>query len=104
MSIKHIANLNINSAYYWCIINGVNKSGTVNSLQNTNLKIKIFINAYRVGNAWEYWSWKTQVSPIISVYDANINRIVVSNKVPFGKKSFKYFIGYKVLKMFDRHK
>ena len=26
--------------------------------------------------------------------DVNINRIVVSNMVPFGKKGFKYFSGY----------
>ena len=31
----------------------------------------------------------------ISVYDVNINRIVVSNMVHFGKKGFKYFICYK---------
>ena len=29
-----------------------------------------------------------------SIYDVNINRIIVSNKVPFGKKGFKYFAGY----------
>ena len=27
------------------------------------------------------------------MYDVNIDRIIVSNKVLFGKKSFKYFIG-----------
>ena len=31
----------------------------------------------------------------ISVKDVDINKIVVSNKVFFGKKGFKYFIGYK---------
>lgn len=31
----------------------------------------------------------------ISIYDVNIDAIVVSNKVPFTKKSFKYFIGNK---------
>ena len=31
----------------------------------------------------------------ISIYDVNINRIVISNKVPFGKKGCKYFLGYK---------
>ena len=30
----------------------------------------------------------------ISMYDVNINRIVVSTKFPFSKKGFKYFIGY----------
>ena len=28
----------------------------------------------------------------ISIYGTNIDRIVVSNKVPFGRKGFKYFI------------
>ena len=30
----------------------------------------------------------------IRCIDINIDRIVVSNKVPFGKNGFKYFIGY----------
>ena len=30
---------------------------------------------------------------VISIYNVNPNRIVVSNKVPFGKKDLKYFIG-----------
>ena len=29
----------------------------------------------------------------ILIYAVNIDRIIVSNKVPFGKKGFKYFIG-----------
>ena len=31
----------------------------------------------------------------ISIKSVDINKIVVSNKVPFGKKGFKYFFGYK---------
>ena len=31
----------------------------------------------------------------VSICDININRKVVSNKVPLGKKDFKYIIGYK---------
>ena len=30
----------------------------------------------------------------ISILDVKIDRIVVYDKVPFGKKGFKYFIGY----------
>ena len=30
-------------------------------------------------------------SPMLT-YEVNIDRIVVSNKVPFGKKVFKYFV------------
>ena len=29
-----------------------------------------------------------------SIKNIDINKIVVSNKVPFGKKGFNYFIGY----------
>ena len=31
----------------------------------------------------------------VSIKNVDINKIVVSNKVSFGKKGFKYFIGYK---------
>ena len=31
----------------------------------------------------------------ISINDIYINKIVVSNKLPFSKQDFKYFIGYK---------
>ena len=31
----------------------------------------------------------------ISIKNIDINKIVVSNKVSFGKKGFKYFVGYK---------
>ena len=30
----------------------------------------------------------------ISIYDIDINKILVSSKVSFGKKGFRYFIGY----------
>ena len=33
-------------------------------------------------------------SPIL-INDINIDKIVVSDKLPFGKQDFKYFIGYK---------
>ena len=33
--------------------------------------------------------------------DVNINKIVVSNKVSFSKKGFKYFIGYKEAEKLD---
>ena len=37
----------------------------------------------------------------VSIKNADIDKIVVSNKVPFGKKRFKDFIGYKDAKKFD---
>ena len=36
-------------------------------------------------------------SPIL-IKDIDINEIVISNKICFGKQDFKYFIGYKVAK------
>ena len=34
------------------------------------------------------------ISPT-SINDIDMNNVVVSNKFPFGKQDFKYFIGYK---------
>ena len=31
----------------------------------------------------------------MSIYDVNVDRIVVNNRVSFGKKGFKHFIGRK---------
>ena len=36
----------------------------------------------------------------ISIKNIDINKIEVSNKVPFGEKGFKYFIDYKDAKKF----
>ena len=35
-------------------------------------------------------------NPIL-INDVRVNEIVISNKLPIGKKDFKYFIGYKDL-------
>ena len=37
----------------------------------------------------------------ISIKNIFINKVVVSNKVSFGKKSFKHFFGYKDAKKID---
>ena len=42
----------------------------------------------------EEYKFHQYKSPI-SINDIDINRIVASNKFPFGKQDFKYFIGYK---------
>ena len=36
-----------------------------------------------------------QRKSLILINDTDINEIVVSNKLPFGKEVFKYFTGYK---------
>ena len=42
-----------------------------------------------------------QHKELISIKNIDINKIVVSNKVSFGKKGFKCFIGYKDAKKID---
>ena len=43
------------------------------------------------------------VKESISIKNIDINKIVVSNKVSFAKKGFKYFTGYKDAKKFDAY-
>ena len=44
----------------------------------------------------EIEKWKIhQYKRPISIYNIDINKIVISSKVPFRKNSLKYFIGYK---------
>ena len=42
----------------------------------------------------EKYNFHQHKSPIL-INNIDINNIVVSNRVSFGKKDFKYFIGYK---------
>ena len=42
----------------------------------------------------EEFEFHEHKSPIL-INDINIDKIVVSDKLPFGKQDFKYFIGYK---------
>ena len=45
-------------------------------------------------NEIEEYKFHQNKSPIVR-NEIDINKIVVSNKFPFGKQDFKYFIGYK---------
>ena len=48
----------------------------------------------------EKYKFHQYKSPIL-IDNIDNNKIVVSNKVSFGKKDFKYFIGYKDAKKLD---
>ena len=48
----------------------------------------------------EKYKFHQNKSPI-SIDNININKNVVSNEVSFGKKDFKYFVGYKDAKKLD---
>ena len=44
---------------------------------------------------------KQKFYQLVSIKNINIYKIIVSNKVSFGQKGFKYFIGYKYAKNLD---
>ena len=47
---------------------------------------------------WWHWIQENkfhQYKSLISINNIDINKIVVSNKLPFDKQGFEYFIGYK---------
>ena len=48
----------------------------------------------------EKYKFHPHKSPIL-IDNIDINKIAVSNKFSFGKKDFKYFIGYKDAKKID---
>ena len=71
LNFSDIAILNIGNADYFCSISRISKSEAINLMQNNEHKSCISIN------------------------NIDTNKIVFSKKVSFGKKGFKYFIGYK---------
>ena len=111
VNLNNIAILNIQDVNYCHIINGISKCGAVNVLENADLtekrstkkikKIKKFTTIYKIGKEIttfdnievEKHQFHQHKSPI-SIYDAKIDRIAVSNKVSLRKKDFIYFIGY----------
>ena len=44
---------------------------------------------------------KQKFYQLVSIKNINIYKIIVSSKVSFGQKGFKYFIGYKYAKKLD---
>ena len=70
-----------------------------------NYRLKKYNFFWRHIEKWEknfeilrYWNRKTEIHQHkrpISVKNIDINKMVLSNKVSFGKKGMKYFIGWK---------
>ena len=62
----------------------LSKKWNIIKVKNLFLHIKLA----RSYNVWRYWTWKWKVllsQGPISIYDVDINKIIVSDKVPFGK-------------------
>ena len=112
-SLNGIAVLSINSANYGCIINGISKNDALNLLkicqfyQRESNIMKVnnyneFIAIYKTGKEIimfgniEVGKHKFhQYKSSFWINNMDISKISVPNRVTFGEKDFKYFIGYK---------
>ena len=72
------------------------------NVENYQLKKKTFLKAYiKIGKILKFGDIEIQKQKFhqdkgpISIKNIDINKIVVSNMVSFGKKRVKYFTGYK---------
>ena len=112
-SLNGIAVLSINGANYRCIINRISKNDPLNLLkiyrnyreEKNIMKVKNYnklITVYKTskeimmfGNI-EVKKYKFhQYKSLMWINNKDISKIVVPSRVSFGKKDFKYFIGYK---------
>ena len=99
INLSDISILDIKDSDYGCIISLMSKKERIN-VDLTLKKWKI-IN-YKLKLVLKYKNKKFhQHNGPISIKNINIIKIVVSNKASFGKKGFKYFIGYKDAKKLD---
>ena len=104
VNLNNIFILNIQCVDYYCIIDRISKSDTVNLQQNVDLAEKngtswdIFLTVHKNGlkkhQRFVKLKLKNTKKPI-RIYDVDINKILVSRKVSFWKRCLKYFIGYK---------
>ena len=103
VNLNNIFILNIQCVDYYCIINGISKSDTVNLQQNVDLAEKngtswdIFLtvhNGLKKHQRFVKLKLKNTKKPI-RIYDVDIYKILASRKVSFWKRCLKYFIGYK---------
>ena len=110
INLRNIAILNMKGSDYCCIISLISKNAAIKLLQNANLtekkeyykEIKKVLKGYmkmekviKFGDTEIQKQKFHQYKELISIKNIDIKKIVVSNKVSFGKKGFKYFIGYK---------
>ena len=114
INLSDIAILNIKRSDYCCIITLISKTEAIDLMQNADLtkklqhykkmenyKLKKNFERYEMEKVIKFGDIEIQKQKFhqhkgrISMKNININKIVVSNKASFGKKDFKYFIGYK---------
>ena len=99
MILSDIANLNIKSADYCCIISQIshelNAKCWFDPKKLNILKHKSVLSRTKIGkeNVSRYWNWKKQYHHS-SLSNVDIEKVLVSNKVSLCEKNYKYFIGY----------
>ena len=88
IGFNSISILHIHDVDYCCIIVEISKSEATHLFKNADLKKNEFTikGGQKKYNIWWYWNQKSSISN---------NKIKKSNWVSFGKKTFKYVIGYK---------
>ena len=77
-------------------LNEKNRMLSIKKNHKKNLKPYIKLDKKLIkfdGTEFEEYKFHQNRSPIL-INDVDISNIVVSNKFPFGKQDFKYFIGY----------
>ena len=114
MKLSVIAILNIKGPDYRCIVGLISKDEAINLMQNADLTEKVNIIKHKnllphikMGkeiltsgdNEIEKNKFYRNKAPI-SLKDVDTEKVLVSNKISFGEKSFKYFIGY----LYGNHK
>ena len=95
MNFSDVANLNIKGSDYCCIISLFDQKKR-NILKHKNLlshirmskEVLTFSDIEIEKN--KFYCNKTS----ILLKDVDIEKVLVSNKIPFGEKNYKYFIGY----------
>ena len=113
VNLTDIAILNSEGSDYCCIVSLISKNETINLLKNAALiekakhyKLKKNIKILKSYTKMEKTIIKfgdieirkqkfhQHKEPIV-IKNVEIDKMVVFNKIRFGKKGFKYFIGYK---------
>ena len=112
INLSDIAILNIKGSYYCCIISLISKNGAINLMQNADLTKKT--KHYKTKSLFSYIKMGKEILKFSKIeiekikfyhlktfsFLGDIEKVLVSKKISFGEKIYKYFIGY----FHDNHK
>ena len=109
INLSDIAILNIKGSDYRCIISLISKNEAIKLMQNADLTEKS-VTLQNINNLFSYIKMGKEIltfgnteieknkfySYIAPIFwgDVDIEKVLVSSKISFGEKNYKYFIGY----------